>query len=92
MLQQGTYIADVAYFIGEDAPKMTGTRDPELPKGYSFDYMNAEVIEKRMHVKDGRLTLPDGMNYGILVLPKMKTMRPEVLKKIMQNYRILWPA
>ncbi len=84
MLQQGTYIADVAYFIGEDAPKMTGTRDPELPKGYSFDYMNAEVIEKRMHVKDGRLTLPDGMNYGILVLPKLKTMRPEVLKKIMQ--------
>ncbi len=84
MLQQGSYIADVAYFIGEDAPKMTGTRDPELPKGYSYDYMNAEVIEQRMHVKDGRLTLPDGMNYGILVLPKMKTMRPEVLKKIME--------
>ena len=84
MLQQGTYIADAAYFIGEDAPKMTGTRDPELPKGYSFDYMNAEVIEKRMQVKNGRLTLPDGMNYGILVLPKLKTMRPEVLKKIMQ--------
>ncbi|HEY5393313.1 MAG TPA: glycosyl hydrolase, partial [Hanamia sp.] len=74
MLQQGSYIADVAYFIGEDAPKMTGTRDPELPKGYSYDYMNAEVIENRMHVKDGRLTLPDGMNYGILVLPKLKTM------------------
>ncbi|HEY5393047.1 MAG TPA: glycosyl hydrolase, partial [Hanamia sp.] len=80
----GSYIADVAYFIGEDAPKMTGTRDPELPKGYSYDYMNAEVIENRMHVKDGRLTLTDGMNYGILVLPKLKTMRPEVLKKIRQ--------
>ena len=84
MLQQGTYIADAAYFIGEDAPKMTGTRDPELPRGYSYDYMNAEVIENRMHVQNGRLTLPDGMNYGILVLPKMKTMRPEVLKKIIQ--------
>ncbi len=84
MLQQGTYIADVAYFIGEDAPKMTGTQDPQLPKGYSFDYMNAEVIENRMQVKNGRLTLPDGMNYGILVLPKMKTMRPKVLKKIME--------
>ncbi len=84
MLQQGKYVADVAYFIGEDAPKMTGTQDPALPKGYSFDYMNAEVIENRMQVKNGRLTLPDGMNYGILVLPKMKTMRPEVLKKIEQ--------
>ncbi len=84
MLQQGTYVADVAYFIGEDAPKMTGTQDPALPKGYSFDYMNAEVIETSMHVKDGRLVLTDGMNYGVLVLPKLKTMRPEVLKKIMQ--------
>ena len=46
MLQQGLNIADVAYFIGEDAPKMTGIVDPELPKGYQFDYINAEVIER----------------------------------------------
>lgn len=84
MLQHGSYIADVAYFISEDAPKMTGVRNPELPRGYSFDYINAEVIENRLTVKDGRLTLPDGMNYGILVLPKLKTMRPELLKKLME--------
>ena len=41
-LQQGTYVADVAYFIGEDTPKMTGSIDPQLPKGYSFDFINAE--------------------------------------------------
>ena len=28
LLQQGTRVADVAYFIGEDAPKMTGARVP----------------------------------------------------------------
>ncbi len=44
MLQQGNYVADVAYFIGEDVPKMTGVCDPALPQGYSFDYINAEVI------------------------------------------------
>lgn len=82
MLQQGTYVADVAYFIGEDAPKMTGVCDPELPKGYAFDYMNAEVIEQRLSVKDGRFVLPDGMSYKILVLPQLKTMRPELLRKI----------
>lgn len=32
MLQRGTYVADVAYFIGEDVPKMTGAIDPALPK------------------------------------------------------------
>ena len=82
MLQQGRYVADVAYFIGEDAPKMTGVQDPEMPKGYSFDYINAEVIKTRLTVKNGRITLPDGLNYGVLVLPKMETMRPELLLKI----------
>ena len=42
LLQQGRYVADAAYFIGEDAPKMTGVCDPALPNGYSFDYVNAE--------------------------------------------------
>jgi hypothetical protein len=82
MQQQGKYAADVVYFIGEDAPKMTGTRDPELPLGYAYDYINAEVIEQRLTVEDGRFVLPDGMSYKLLVLPKLKTMRPEVLSKI----------
>jgi hypothetical protein len=82
MLQQGKYIADVAYFISEDAPKMTGIQDPALPVGYSFDYMNAEVIRTRMSVKNDRMVLPDGMNYKVLVLPKLETMRPELLLKI----------
>lgn len=84
MLQQGLNVADVAYFIGEDAPKMTGITDPALPVGYQFDYMNAEVILRDMKVKDGLLTLPHGTQYRILVLPKLETMRPEVLKKIME--------
>lgn len=82
MLQQGRYVADVAYFIGEDAPKMTGVRDPELPRGYAYDYINAEVIEKRLSVRDGRWTLPDGLSYGVLVLPKLATMRPAVLRRL----------
>ena len=84
MLQQGLNVADVAYFIGEDTPKMTGIIDPALPVGYQFDYMNAEVIEKFMTVKDGLITLPDGTRYRILVLPKLETMRPELLTKIKQ--------
>ena len=74
MLQQGLNVADAAYFIGEDAPKMTGIVDPALPTGYQFDYMNAEVIEKYMDVKDGKITLPHGTQYRILVLPKLETM------------------
>ena len=82
MLQQGTRVADVAYFIGEDTPKMTGIREPELPQGYDFDYINAEVLLKDASVQKGRLTLPHGASYRVLVLPEQETMRPELLEKI----------
>lgn len=82
LLQQGRYVADVAYFIGEDAPKMTGVCDPPLPKGYSFDFINADVLKNHARVKDGKLVLDSGMEYRVLVLPKQETMRPEVLETI----------
>ena len=82
MLQQGLNVADVCYFIGEDTPKMTGVTDPALPVGYQFDYMNAEVIERDMTVENGLVTLPHGTQYKMMVLPKLETMRPELLVKI----------
>jgi hypothetical protein len=82
LLQQGKYVADVCYFIGEDAPMMTGARNPELPAGYSYDYINAEVILNRLSVKDGKFVLPDGTAYRVMILPPIKTMRPELLAKI----------
>lgn len=82
VLQQGRYVADAAYFIGEDAPKMTGECNPPLPEGYSFDYINADILKNHAKVKDGRLVLDSGMEYSVLVLPNQDTMRPEMLKCI----------
>lgn len=84
LLRQGLNVADVAYFIGEDTPKMTGIQDPALPSGYQFDYINAEVLLRDATVKNGFITLPHGTSYRVLVLPKIKTMRPELLVKIKQ--------
>lgn len=84
MLRQGLNMADVAYFIGEDVPKMTGIQDPALPLGYQFDYINAEVLLRDATVKDGLITLSHGTTYRVLVLPRINTMRPEVLMKIKQ--------
>lgn len=84
MLRQGLNIADVAYFIGEDAPKMTGIQDPALPIGHQFDYINAEVILRDVTVQNGLITLPHGTSYRVLVLPNSQSMRPEVLAKIKQ--------
>lgn len=83
MMRQGWYQADVAYFIGEDAPRMVGIMEPWIPAGYQYEHMNAEVIMRDMTVKDGMLTLPHGVQFKVLVLPRrLKTMCPELLEKI----------
>ncbi|MBN2505264.1 MAG: hypothetical protein JXQ71_01080 [Verrucomicrobia bacterium] len=87
LLQQGHRVADVAYFIGDDAPKMTGVRRPELPRGRDFDYINAEVIQTTLAVRNGWLTLPHGTCYRVLVLPELDTMRPQVARALRRLVR-----
>jgi len=82
LLQQGTHGADVAYFFGEDTPRMNGLQDPSLPSGYDYDYINAEILLSRAACKNGRLTLPGGQSYRVLVLPPSETMTPRLLDKI----------
>lgn len=82
MLQQGNPVKDVAYFIGEDSPVMTGIQHPPLPGGYDFDYINADVIMNRLEVKDGKLVLPEEISFSVLALPPLNTMRPDFLEKI----------
>ena len=50
--------------------------------GHNFDTCPPEVVLTRMSVKDGRLVLPDGMSYRLLVLPHVETMTPKLLGKI----------
>lgn len=85
LLQQGLFVADVCYFYGEDVPNFVPAKthmQPPLPPGYDCDTINAEVLLGRLSVKDGRLVLPDGMSYRLLVLPERRMMSPRVLHKI----------
>lgn len=84
LLQSGIPVAEVAYFIGDDTPKMMGIREPELPRGYNYDYINYEVLMNDATVKNGKIILSSGASYSLLVLPPQKTIRPELLKKISQ--------
>lgn len=54
----------------------------ELGNGYDYDVVNSDVILTRMKVKNGRLTLPNGMSYAVLVLPDRDEMPLPVLKQI----------
>ena len=85
LLQEGLFVGDICYFYGEGAPNALPARPhlrPPPPAGYDYDGCNAEVILQRMSVKDGRIVLPDGMSYRMLVLPERDTMTPMLLRKI----------
>ena len=87
LLQQGLFVADVCYLQPEGAPRRfsppsTAWSGPNIRSGYNFDGCTPEVVLTRMSVKDGRLFLPDGMSYRALVLPKVETMTPALLRKI----------
>ena len=87
LLKAGLPVADVAYYIGENAPTMQGARDPALPDGYDFDYINSDVLINHAGVKDGRIVVSHGPSYSVLVLPKQKVMRPEVAEAIQRLVR-----
>ncbi|MGV8092531.1 MAG: glycosyl hydrolase [Mangrovibacterium sp.] len=90
LLQQGLFVADVCYYYGDQAPNFFPVYHsvPEKPRlkglgeGYDFDVVNTDVILNRMEVKNGRITLPDGMSYTVLVLPDQEHMPLAVLQKL----------
>ncbi|MCH7224883.1 glycosyl hydrolase [Haloferula sp. A504] len=82
LLKAGRPVVDVAYYIGEGTPVMTGPLDPSLPDGYDFDFINSDVLIHRAKVVDGRIAVPDGPSYAVLVLPKQNVMRPEVVEAV----------
>ncbi len=86
MLRQGLHVADICYVQEHpwiaDAwiPLEGGAGRPN--QVYQWDQCSPEVVLTRMSVKNGRLVLPDGMSYRVLVLPESRYMTPEFLRKI----------
>jgi hypothetical protein len=88
MLRQGLPVADICYLVAEGAPHVfrppaSALRgNPPDRKGYNFDGCAPEVLIRDMSVSEGKLTFPDGMSYRVLVLPEMRTMTPQLLRKV----------
>jgi hypothetical protein len=66
-------------------PDALDPSNPDYPRDrldYSFDVCSTDALLTRMSVKDGRLVLPDGMSYRLLVLPNCETVTPKLATKI----------
>jgi hypothetical protein len=76
LMRQGHAVADILYDLGDDTPLKIATwrMRPAPPAGYDYDVCGDEVLLQRARVKDGRLVLPDGMSYRLLILAGGKQM------------------
>lgn len=84
LLQEGRFVGDVCFYLGERPPALAPPKYlvPGLGAGYDCDYANAEVLLNRMSVKDGRIILPDGMSYRLLVLQNCTSTSEEICSEV----------
>jgi len=78
LLQRGLFVGDLCYL--QDDPKKPAPR----PEGFAGDACGERAFLARMSVQDGRLVLPDGMTYRVLVLPNSWKMTVPVARKLRQ--------
>ena len=89
VLRRGLFVADILYLTPEGAPNVFfPPRSAFRPgpfadrRGFNFDGCAPETLIARAWVNDGCIVFPDGMSYRLLVLPRMQTMTPRLLSKI----------
>jgi hypothetical protein len=86
LLQQGTFVADVIYYYGQDSnvTALYARHLPAVPEGYAFDFASAHALTK-LSVRNGLLVTASGMRYHILALdPRTRLMSLDVLRQIAQ--------
>ncbi|MBZ0256864.1 hypothetical protein K8I31_12435, partial [bacterium] len=83
MLQSGRFSADAAYYYGHEIPNFAKPKHvrPDLGPGYDYDDLNTEAL-LTASVREGRVALPGGMEYSVLVLPNSERMDLAVMQKI----------
>jgi hypothetical protein len=84
VLQQGKFVADVCFYLGERPPLLAPPKYlvPSLGAGFDCDYANPDVLLNRMSVRNGRIVLPDGMSYRLLVLQNCVSPSQEICDRV----------
>ena len=70
VLRQGKPVSDFCLYLGDNIPvRILSHKLPDIPLGFDFDAFTTDALLNRMTVKDGRIVLPDGVSYRMMILP-----------------------
>ncbi|WP_136480753.1 glycosyl hydrolase [Cognatitamlana onchidii] len=81
ILQQGEYVADVLWYYGDHYERPPFDLD-EFPKGYRFDYLNAEILHDKLSMKNGKIHVENAGDYRVIMLRDSESMLLSTLKKL----------
>lgn len=85
LLQQGVFVGDIMCYTGHEAPGYDvsmGELLPDVPYGYDFQYANKDIFMNRISIRNGKIVLPDGMSFSLMVMPKKNHMTIEAIRKL----------
>lgn len=83
MMRMGKPVIDLCVYLGENAPvKILTHRLPDIPGGYDFDAFTSDALHERMSAEGGRIVLPDGTGYGMMILSRNGELTLDALSKI----------
>jgi hypothetical protein len=83
LLQQGTYVADICVYVSDKNYVRWGRGEKWhekaslTPEGHQYNLLNTDVLVNRLRYDDGRLVLPGGMQYDMLVIDLEDNTIPE---------------
>lgn len=84
VVQEGKFVADVLYYYGDHVPNVFPYKHAD-PAGVmpGFDYdVTDENIFLQLKMEDGKIVVPGGVEYRLLVLPDHKVLSLAVLEKL----------
>ena len=93
VLRQGRFVADVCFVAPEGGPGRFTAPIPASQRSlvpdrpaYNFDGCPAELVQTGMTVRNGRVVLPSGMSYRLLVLPSYNAADQPVFRVLESDY------
>ena len=69
-LEAGKPVVDVLRVLGDGLGHKPSEKVESFGNRFKDDYVNKDALMNRLSVRDGRLTLPDGMEYAVLWIPE----------------------
>ncbi|MFD2727617.1 glycosyl hydrolase [Hyunsoonleella rubra] len=81
VLQQGEYVADVLWYYGDHCERPPFDLDV-FPKGYRFDYLNAEILHSKLSANNGKIHVEDAGDYRVIMLRDSEEMLLSTIKKL----------